>query len=127
MITVQDLAFEENHLQPQVSPAERALRQAESSPLLVKYAAVLLALLLLIAFCIRPALRAVTSPAAKTARGAAPQLAASAAKQPLPAPEPPAPDSERVRAQEILDQVSGVVKREPAQSSRLLQSWIHSE
>jgi len=126
MITVQDLAFEDNHLQPQVSAGERALRQAENSPLLVKYAAVLLGFLLLTAFGIRPALRAVTGPGAKTARSAAPQLAATPEKPPLPAPEPPPPDSERARAQEIFDQVSGVVKREPAQSSRLLQSWIHS-
>jgi flagellar M-ring protein FliF len=29
--------------------------------------------------------------------------------------------------QEIFEQVTGHLKREPAQSSRLLQSWIHSE
>jgi flagellar M-ring protein FliF len=37
------------------------------------------------------------------------------------------PDPERMRAQEILEQVSGHLKREPTQSSRLLQSWIHSQ
>jgi flagellar M-ring protein FliF len=31
------------------------------------------------------------------------------------------------RAQEIFEQVTGHLKREPAQSSRLLQSWIHSD
>jgi flagellar M-ring protein FliF len=36
-------------------------------------------------------------------------------------------DPERQRTQEIFDQVTGHLKREPAQSSRLLQSWIHSE
>ena len=34
---------------------------------------------------------------------------------------------ERQRAQEIFDQVAGHLKREPTQSSRLLQSWIHTE
>jgi flagellar M-ring protein FliF len=36
-------------------------------------------------------------------------------------------DPERARNQEIYEQVTGHMKREPTQSSRLLQSWIHSE
>ncbi len=51
----------------------------------------------------------------------------STAKPALSPPEPPIPDPERTRAQEIFEQVSGHLKREPAQSSRLLQSWIHSD
>jgi flagellar M-ring protein FliF len=31
------------------------------------------------------------------------------------------------RAQEIFGQITETMKREPAQSSRLLQSWIHSD
>jgi flagellar M-ring protein FliF len=42
-------------------------------------------------------------------------------------PEPVELDPERIRAAEIFDQVSGHLKREPTQSSRLLQSWIHSD
>jgi flagellar M-ring protein FliF len=45
----------------------------------------------------------------------------------LPPLEPSAPDPERLRAQEIYEQVTSHLKQEPAQSSRLLQSWIHSE
>lgn len=128
LLTVQDLAFEDNRLQPTISPAVRALRQAEESPLLVKYAAVLLGLLLLTAFGIRPALRAVALPGAKPSSRAAPELPAPhAAQPPLAPPEPPPADRERLRAQEILEQVSGAVKSQPAQSSRLLQSWIQSE
>jgi flagellar M-ring protein FliF len=41
--------------------------------------------------------------------------------------EPAELDPERIRVQAIFDQVSGQLKREPAQSSRLLQSWIHSD
>ena len=43
---------------------------------------------------------------------------------------PPAPaevDPERLRTQEIFEQVTTHLKREPTQSSRLLQSWIHSD
>jgi len=36
-------------------------------------------------------------------------------------------DPERMRSQEIFEQVATHLKREPTQSSRLLQSWIHSE
>jgi flagellar M-ring protein FliF len=36
-------------------------------------------------------------------------------------------DPQRLRAQEIFEQVTGHLKREPTQSSRLLQSWIHSD
>ena len=56
---------------------------------------------------------------------------------PAGAPEPHVPilnpaeaaelDPERQRAQEIFEQVTDHLKREPAQSSRLLQSWIHSD
>jgi flagellar M-ring protein FliF len=34
---------------------------------------------------------------------------------------------ERQRSAKVFDQVSEHLKREPNQSSRLLQSWIHSE
>ena len=42
-------------------------------------------------------------------------------------PPEPSTDAERVRGQQIFDQVAEHLKREPVQSSRLLQSWIHSE
>jgi flagellar M-ring protein FliF len=96
---------------------------------LVKYAALLAGILVVMAFGVRPALRRVGSAAKETARGKGRELPghATAPKPALNPPEPPPPDPERTRAQEILDQVSGHLKREPAQSSRLLQSWIHSD
>ncbi len=45
----------------------------------------------------------------------------------LKPPEPVEVDPERIRTQEIFEQVTDHLKREPTQSSRLLQSWIHSE
>jgi flagellar M-ring protein FliF len=42
-------------------------------------------------------------------------------------PIPQIPTAEQTKQQEILEQVSDHLKREPAQSSRLLQSWIHSD
>ena len=36
-------------------------------------------------------------------------------------------DAERQRTQEIFEQVAAHLRRQPTQSSRLLQSWIHSD
>ena len=130
MLTVEDLAFDDNRAQPPVSPVGRALSVAENSPVLIKYAALLTGILVVMAFGVRPALRRVGSAAAMPAKGAARELPGHAGTAPKPAlsqPEAAAPDPERTRAQEIFEQVSGHLKREPAQSSRLLQSWIHSD
>ena len=128
MLTVEDLAFDDNRAQPPVSPVGRALSVAENSPVLIKYAALLTGILVVMAFGVRPALRRVGSAAAMPAKGAARELPGHAGTAPKSAlSQPEAPDPERTRAQEIFEQVSGHLKREPAQSSRLLQSWIHSD
>jgi flagellar M-ring protein FliF len=56
-------------------------------------------------------------------------LPASTAPAPpvLKPPEPLEVDPERMRVQQIFEEVSDHLKREPTQSSRLLQSWIHSD
>jgi flagellar M-ring protein FliF len=131
VLTVEDLAFDKNRPEPPQSLPGRVLTTVESSPVLIKYAALLIGLLMVLALGLRPALgRAHAVPAAKPVKGAK-----AATQQQLPAqppveidlPQPPAPDPERLRAQEIFEQVSGHMKREPTQSSRLLQSWIHSD
>jgi flagellar M-ring protein FliF len=132
LLTVQDLAFEENRTQPPVNRVGQWLSMAENSPVVVKYAALLAGLLVVVAFGVRPALRRARSSPVRKEAGAGVGKAlpgqAGAPEQPaLPPLEPAAPDPERVRAQEIYEQVTGHLKQEPAQSSRLLQSWIHSE
>jgi flagellar M-ring protein FliF len=126
-VAVEDLAFDENRGQTAVSPLERAIRGAENSPVLIKYGALVAAVLLVLALGVRPALSR-----SRSAKQAAPAVAE------LPAPHDSefaaldSPDSrfmtpEMARAQEIFAQISETLKREPAQSSRLLQSWIHSD
>jgi flagellar M-ring protein FliF len=132
MLTVEDLPFDENRSQQPVTALDQFLATAEGSPVLIKYAALLAGLLLVVAFGVRPALRrASQAPAKKEAsKGTAKELGghATAAAQPaLNPPEPADADPERLRSQEIFEQVTGHLKREPTQSSRLLQSWIHSE
>ena len=130
LLTVEDLAFEENRTAQPTSLPGQVLATAESSPVLMKYAALMGGLLVVVAFGIRPALRGARRLPATLAIAPGAALAASlaaATTSALKAPEPMETDPERLRAQEIFDQVSGHLKREPTQSSRLLQSWIHSD
>jgi flagellar M-ring protein FliF len=93
---------------------------------LVKYAVLLLCILVVVAFGVRPALsRARLGSGPREARRA--ELPAQAEPKVFKAPDPVEMDPERVRTQEIFEQVSTHLKREPTQSSRLLQSWIHSD
>jgi flagellar M-ring protein FliF len=124
VVTVQDLAFEDNRAPVEVSMVTRVLEDAEYSPVLVKYAAILVGLLLVMGFGVRPALKRAGAAAAVKPRGK--ELPGPGAP-PLAAPEPQPLDPERQRAQEIYEQVTGQVKRQPQQTSRLLQSWIHSD
>jgi flagellar M-ring protein FliF len=127
MLTVEDLAFDGNRASPPVSLPAQALATAENSPVLVKYAALLLGVLVVLAFGVRPALRRVRPGSGEAAKGGGRELPAGAAQPALRPPEPAELDPERIRTQEIFEQVTGHLKREPTQSSRLLQSWIHSD
>jgi flagellar M-ring protein FliF len=132
LLTVQDLAFEQNSSEQPPPVFEKWIDTAESSPVLIKYAALLAGLLVVLAFGVRPALRKMdpARPRERTSKEPAKELAAGA-EQTAPAvlkpPEHVETDPERLRAQEIFDQVADHLKREPTQSSRLLQSWIHSD
>jgi flagellar M-ring protein FliF len=131
MLTVEDLPFDENRLEQPVTALGQYLSMAEASPMLIKYAALLAGLLVVIAFGVRPALRqARSSSSAGDRNGGARELPVHGAAAQPPALKPPEPaevDPERLRSQEIFEQVTGHLQREPTQSSRLLQSWIHSD
>jgi flagellar M-ring protein FliF len=128
-VTVQDLAFDDNRGQPPVSIPSQVLTTAENSPVLVRYLAMLAAVLIVLAFGVRPALRHAWSATAMETKSPAKHLPDGLAANHLPRPahEPAELDPERIRANEIFEQVSGHLKKEPTQSSRLLQSWIHSD
>ena len=130
LLEVKDLAFEDNRMQPTVTVPGQILATAEGKPVLVKYAALLTGLLVVVAFGVRPALRHARfapGPSAKAALRELPGRAEAAEPRILRTPEPVEVDPERLRSQEIFEQVTGHLKREPTQSSRLLQSWIHSD
>ena len=131
LLTVEDLAFEGNRTQTVAPLSRQLLTEAERSPVLVKYLALLVGLLLVLALGVRPALRrAGVVPGGKIAgKGGAKELplVPATAQSALKPAEPAEADPERLRNLEIFDQVAEHLKREPTQSSRLLQSWIHSE
>ncbi|HEY6490474.1 MAG: flagellar basal-body MS-ring/collar protein FliF [Terracidiphilus sp.] len=130
VLTIEDLAFDENRAQPPPSLPTRLLRATEDFPLLTKYVALLSGLLLVVTFGVRPALQLARTlpPGLGKAKGATAEVHAGASPQPALGPaEPPPLDPDRQRSQEIFEQVTDHLKREPTQSSRLLQSWIHSD
>ncbi len=133
VLTVEDLAFDGNR--PRTAGRRfrsSVLNAAENSPVLVKYLALLLlGLLVVVAFGVRPALRHAAArwqrlrPAKdgrenwrrqqRLRRGAANSGAGGNRS------------GAACGSQEIFEQVTTHLKREPTQSSRLLQSWIHSD
>jgi flagellar M-ring protein FliF len=131
MLQVSDLAFEDNRLQQPLTLPGQILSTVEGSPVLVKYAALVAGILIVVAFGVRPAVRRARPPLQpKLKKGEVRELPGAteaAAPKILKPPEPVELDPERIRAQEIFEQVSSHLKREPSQSSRLLQSWIHSD
>jgi flagellar M-ring protein FliF len=151
MVTVQDLSFDDNRLQQPV-PAYRALLDAaEGSPVVVRYLALVVGLMIIMIFGIVPMVYRLTHVpkpvkmkekekekkgavvAAAVEKGAAEPTALEAGEAALHQqvvlrpPESPEVELERIRTQEIYDQVSAQLKLDPSQSSRLLQSWIHSD
>jgi flagellar M-ring protein FliF len=122
VVTVQDLPFEENQAKAPTSVATKIVTGAENSPLLVKYLSMLIGIVAVITMGIRPALR-------KAGRGSHDLTLSTTGSAPamMLHSEAVAPDPSRARTQEIFDQVTNQLKQEPARSSRLLQSWIHSE
>jgi flagellar M-ring protein FliF len=126
VVTVQDISFEENHGSPAPSTPSEIMTRVEDSPLLVKYLSLLIGILAVLVLGIRPALRKAVQAGVNSA-GQLPSSTVVGAAAGLPLPEVAAIDPGRMKAQQILEHVTSQLKQEPAQSSRLLQSWIHSD
>ena len=125
VVTVQAISFEEERDLPAASFAKRALSTIQEWPEGAKYLSLLLAVFIIVIFGLRPAIRQLT-------RRQDPEVSQSKLESPLRTPLPSAIVSEqtvpdRTRTQELLERVSEQMKKEPTLSSRLLQSWIHSD
>jgi flagellar M-ring protein FliF len=131
-MSVEQLAFEDNAALPAPTLGDRALGMASRAEPLLRYGTLLVAMLVFFFLVARPALRALAAgprPAAPRSTAAAPALPGAAAAPPPRemTPEHLAAEQRKQRAQSVFEQVSESVKREPAQSTRLLESWIRSE
>ena len=125
LVTVQNMSFNEN-LVPvghQSLPAE-FVASFRRSPEIVKYICLLLGVLSLLAFGVRPVARQFFAFANERGSKDRPVLESTPQQQLL---QSSPVDPGRVRAQEILDKVTGQIRNEPTQTSRLLQSWIQSD
>jgi flagellar M-ring protein FliF len=132
-VSVEEMAFDDNGGAPQEPLGERLLGMASQSEALIRYGTILAALLVFFFLVARPALGALASPPIRRPIVAGAVSAASATHAvanesgPVLTAEQQAADQKKLRAQTVFEQVSEQVKREPAQSTRLLESWIRSE
>ncbi|HEX4065884.1 MAG TPA: hypothetical protein VHZ09_07650 [Acidobacteriaceae bacterium] len=131
-VSVEELAFDDNGAPPAPTLATRVVTIAGQSEGLLRYGTILLAMLAFFFFVARPALRILAAPPA-----ARPAGTKAAAAQVLGAPVAPlqpelsveqiAMEQKKLRAQNVFEEVAETVKREPAQSSRLIESWIRAD
>jgi len=122
-VTVQNMTFDENRARPGTPLPARIYANLRSSTEILKYLCLTVGVLIVVFFGIRPALKQVLP--SGTHQGL---MAAEAGGKLLQQPADPHPyDANRARAQEIFEKVRSQMKSEPAQSSRLLQSWIRSD
>jgi flagellar M-ring protein FliF len=125
MVNVENLPFDDQ-VPPSLPLAERILQTATASQPLLKLGIVLLGMVGLLLFVVRPVMSNL-----QTAGKAlpAPSDAALSPAQAMPAPDPAllAAEKQREEAQAVFESVTERLRREPAQSTRLLQSWIHTE
>lgn len=137
-VTVQNIAFQENIQQGPPSLIDRIVKYLGPPQTWMKYGTVLLGILLVIVLVARPAIKKLTPQAAVKAlpkatkdKADSPVTATAAAGEPAPEliPEPldPLVEQQKLHAQHVFEQVTESLKREPTQTSRLLQSWIHTE
>ena len=106
-VTVAELAFDGDVAPPEPTRVQRVLVGAARWESLLRYGTILGALLLFLLLVARPVVRALTS-------------------APLPA-ERQRIEQRKAHAQNVFEQVAESVRSDPAQSTRLLESWIRSE
>jgi len=126
-VSVEDLPFDDQSA-PQTPLTQRLLTAATESGPLLKYGTILLAMLALLVFVVRPMMAAVKPGAVAALKPPIPSAALEAGiEQVPPTPDQIAAEKQKQHMQMVFEQVTDHLKREPAQSTRLLQSWIHTE
>ena len=130
-VHVENIAFEDNGGLPQETIGDRIRRGAGDWNSLLKYGIILLAMLGLFLVVIRPVMRNLGSlidgDGGALASGAHDSLPHGETKPPQLTIEELAAEKQKQHAQMVFENVAEQLRRDPAQTSRLLQSWIHSE
>lgn len=124
VVTVQSIPFEEERKEPPPSFTKKAIASIHEWPEAVRYTTLIIAVIIVVVFGIRPGFRQF---ATARASEVIPAEFKPAADPPLLAAVAEHADPGRARTQGLLEKVADQMKKEPTQSSRLLQSWIHSE
>jgi flagellar M-ring protein FliF len=127
VVSLEDLPFEDQT--PPAPPlGERLLNTAVASEPLMKLSVILMGILALLLFVVRPMMRKVQSIGTAGALAAPKNAALNAGESQLVSDAAQlAAEKQRLEAQVVFDSVTDHLRREPAQSTRLLQSWIHTE
>ena len=129
-VSVEELEFDDDAGAPEQGMGERVLAMADQSQSLLRYGTILAAILAFFLFVARPGLRWLATDPARQQAHAAPGVHSQILSEPEPEELSLAEQEAELRktkAQSIFEQVSEVVRRDPAQSTRLLESWIRSD
>lgn len=126
-VSVENLAFDENSQQTAPGAGERIWKMAGESQTLLRYGSLLLIALAVLLIVVRPLTRKLTAGMDAPAPAAATAELPAGSENPEPTAEDHLLEKQKQRAQLVYDEVMEQLKREPAQTSRLLQGWIHSE
>jgi flagellar M-ring protein FliF len=125
IVTVEQMPFDTGSQTP-LSFEERAQSWMRMASPLLRPAALLLGILLVVLMVFRPMLKAAAAagkalPAGVSVKAVIGDTTAEGMA------ELPQADRQQLQAQAVYERVAERVNKEPAQSARLLQSWIHSE
>ncbi len=137
-VTVENMSFLSNEGEPQPGTMTRLLNQAGGPAVALRYALLSLAFILALFLIVRPVLKLMrqwTKPVVQTmamdASGhmvALPvaHVAEESGQPMLDQTHDLAAERKQARAQLLFDKVADYVRKEPTQSARLLQSWLHT-
>jgi flagellar M-ring protein FliF len=125
-VSVVDLPFDDQAA-PQPSLSQRLLNAAADSGSLFKYAVILLSLAGVFLFVVRP-MMSMMKPGVVAALPPPQEVAALGSEVVIaPTPDQLVAEKQKQHMQQVFDEVTDHLRREPAQSTRLLQSWIQSD
>jgi flagellar M-ring protein FliF len=127
VVTVEEIPFDQSGGSAKVSWMERAQQWLRLASPVWRPAGMVLGMLLLALLVFRPMVKQLAANSAGALPGGVRVQAVIGDKAAEGMTEAPQLEKQKVRAQAVFERVAEQVKKEPAQSARLLQSWIHSE